>query len=415
MKRSLFIIIATVLVLILIAVWVYLLFFRVDSNSDQSFSDLNFNDTTDVTFEPTISPPDPVVDVFNVERIRQLTTGPVVGQVETTNELGETVINYVEAGTGHVYQINLSSGEEKRISGVTFPRIKKAEMTPNGEYIIIEQGIGRDKEFSLGQLSSTTGEFVFNSIVENIVDFAATSQDTFFFSVMSEAGLVANQYYPQNKTSEQLFAIPFREAVIKWGRTSTSSHYVYPKASSKLDGYLYQSHQGGIKRLPAAGLGLTAVGTNDDVVLAYQEKGIYLTDLLSIGEENTTTTNLDFLLRILPDKCSALGDSNKLVCATDNQPRDHNTPDDWYRGLISYSDDLWQIDLENLVFNRLLRVSEETGRDIDIINLAVGRSGQYLTFQNKNDQTLWMFILPPEVVESNQVDVVTDSEEVNNI
>jgi len=396
MKRSIFISIASFIALVLIAVWVYILFFSEQSSvNDQDFADLNFPETTDSGFNPEIIEPEVVVDVVNTEVIRQLTTKPVVGFSEGINSKGEKEVWYVEAGTGHIYTINLEAGNEDRVSGTTFPNIKKAVLTPDSKYVMIEAGRGSSKEHVLGEWSSSTKEFSFNTITENIVDFTTTVDNTFLFTIRNGEGLIASQYYPISKTSEILFTIPFNEAVVSWGETALSTHFIYPKASSQLEGYLYESRNGSFERLPAAGRSLAAIGNENRVMYASQIEDKYTTSMLRENSKGKTESiNLSLLINTIPDKCLNYPKNDSFICGTDDLKKDSNTPDEWYRGEVSYSDDIWEINLIEQSATRLFEVEKETGRSIDLINPMVGNSGDRLYFQNKNDRTLWMFNLP---------------------
>jgi len=412
MKRSIFITIASVIAIVLIAVWVYILFFGGQpSSEDQDFADLNFPETPDANFNPGLVEPEIVVDVANTEIIRQLTTKPVVGFGDGINSSGEKEAWYVEAGTGHIFVINLETGIERRVSGTTFANIKKAVLTPDTQHVMIETGKGNSKEFILGEWSSSTEEFIFNTIAESIVNFTASANDTFLFTVRNDGELVASQYYPISKSSEILFTIPFEEAVVSWGETALSTHYIYPKASARLEGYLYESRDGSFKRLPAAGRGLSAIGNEDQVMYSNQIESEYVTSMLrENSERELESINLSLLTNTIPDKCVNYTQNNSFICGTDDSDKDHNTPDEWYRGEISYSDDIWEINLTEQSATRLLKINQETGRNIDIINPLLGNSGDSLYFQNKNDQTLWMFTLPS----AEQVNSFDDSDRIND-
>jgi hypothetical protein len=254
MKRPLLIIIGVIMVVLLIAVWVYVLFFSKPNASEETFTDLNFGNTTDTTYQPsdTNKPTNtPLVDVQGKEKLRQLTTRPVVGYQDiqlSTSSMPFTY--YVEAGTGHLFSINLQTGEEKRLSGTTIPVSRLAAITPNGAFVMIQSGSGAGSKFVVGEISSSSESLALEAIDESVVDFKESTTNTFLYSVQTANSLIAKEYDPVKKASKTLFTIPFREAHIDWGSSATATHYFYPKATAQLEGYGYQVVKGTIERLP---------------------------------------------------------------------------------------------------------------------------------------------------------------------
>ena len=66
-------------------------------------------------------------------------------------------------------------------------------------------------------------------------------------------------------------------------------------------------------------------------------------------------------------------------------------PNDWYQGDVSFSDNLWKIDLKNHSANQMVVPEQVAGRAVDITNLGIGNDGKMLYFINKNDNTLWLY------------------------
>jgi hypothetical protein len=65
-------------------------------------------------------------------------------------------------------------------------------------------------------------------------------------------------------------------------------------------------------------------------------------------------------------------------------------PDDWYRGEVSFSDQIWKINLNDGSTNMLIDpILIPDGEDIDATNLALDANEDYLFFINKKDSFLW--------------------------
>lgn len=391
MKRPVFIIIGVVLVFILLGIWIYILFFGSPTNNQNTFADLGFNDTTDTTVILDDSVEQPVIDVTGPERLRQLTTKQVIGYRETVADASSTPeVLYIEAGTGHIFSINLTSGEEKRVSATTIPLSTFGEITPNGQFVMIQSGSGIGSEFTIGELSSTSDNLITKDMSERVVDFKATNDNTFLYAVQTSNSVIAKEYHPLRNTSQTLFTIPFREASIDWGELASDTHYAYPKASSKLEGFLYQISNGKVKRLPVDGFGLSAIGTNNYVIYSKQLEGEYQT---FIYNSETDTSSLS-VLNVIPEKCVPL-DEIKLnaICGSINSKLNNMTPDRWYQGIEAYADDIWEIDTSFFSATLHSQTLLRSGRELDIVNLVLNQQNTNLYFTNKNDNSLWTYAL----------------------
>ena len=64
-------------------------------------------------------------------------------------------------------------------------------------------------------------------------------------------------------------------------------------------------------------------------------------------------------------------------------------PDEWYKGAVSFSDAIVEIDAATSQTKTLL----ENEADVDLISPFVSPDGKYLFFQNKKDGTLWRLML----------------------
>lgn len=386
MKRPVFIISGVVIILILIAIWVYMLFFGSPKNADDTFADLNLGDTTDTSYIENTDTTDgeAVVDLSSPDRLRQLTTKPVIGFNEFVKDASSTpAILYVEAGTGHVFSIDLETGEESRLSGTTIPSSQEAEITPNGKYIMYRSGEGSGRTYLVGTISSTTNELSTSDLDESIISFSATNDNHFLYAVKTQNSTIGKSYNPEDKTSKTLFTLPFRDATIDWGSTASDSHFAYPKTTSKLESFLFKIDSVKISRLPIDGYGMSASGNNDLVIYSKQDNGEYKTFFYNTNSEETSESGLI----IIPEKCSF---SSKLtICAQSFVDYGTDTPDVWYSGDMSFADSIWEI--EDGSSSLLSDTESESGRELDIVDIDLGVDDKNIYFLNKNDKTLWLY------------------------
>lgn len=379
------------MILLLIGIWAYVLFFATPSQTDVTFTDLNFGETTDTSFPPSDNADTttkPIIDVQGPERLRQLTTRPVAGYQDIQVSTSSTpYVRYVESGTGHIFSINLKTGEEKRISGTTIPVSRLAAITQNGRFVMMQSGSGAGAEFIVGELSSTSESISVDILAERVIDFTDSLTNTFLYAVQTSNTVVAKEYDPVKKVSKTLFTVPFREARLVWGGTATSTHYFYPKAATLLEGYGYQVVKGVIERLPADGFGFTLYGTTDGFVYSKQVDNTYR----SFHYNKVTGESSASLMTYLGDKCAPLKNTTtSLVCGAADTTYDHQIPDLWYQGAISFSDDIWLVNIGDGFSEKLISISQESGRELDIQKLITSSDGNRVYFMNTADSTLWL-------------------------
>lgn len=402
MKRPIFIIIGAVTIFILLAIWLYVLFFGSPQNAPENFTDLNFDDTTDQTYSPDNSSPEaeqePMVDVTSPERLKQLTTKPTIGFQEVQKTASSSpAIYYIEAGTGHIFSIDLTTGEERRVSATTIPMSRTGALTPDGQYAMIQSGAGANKgKVFVGALSSTSASMSASPLTEDIVDFAATTDNTFLVAIQTSTGIIGKEYLPQEESFTTLFTVPFREATIRWGETASAIHLVYPKASSELEGFLYEVREGKLIRTPIDGFGLSAVGNTEGVVYSEKIEGEY-GSFLYTKEGGSISSVVTFL----PEKCTPLHQApTQFICGGSILALDHNSPDSWYMGITTYEDNLWEIDTVFGNATLLSNTTKESGRHIDIQRIQANEQDERVYFINTLDRSLWLYNLSTSPITS---------------
>ena len=395
MKRSLLLIIGILLVLLLLGIWVYMLFFNDSPRNTPppDFSDLDFPSTTSntpITSEPTNDATStPTVALEDDVPLQQLTTTPIIGMQEiATSSTASGTVWYIEPGTGHIYSINTVTGEEVRISGTTIPTSWQGSITPNGQYVMMLSGQGTARKTTVGLIDTATSsetDLVVSSVTDVVHDFTATADNTFLYLTPTTNGAQLREYYPETGASLLVASVPFTEVAVAWGETADAAHYLYPKANSWLEGFLYEVRGGVLTRVPAAGYGLTAYGTEAGVLVGHQDDSEYQSMLYFNDTNETVLTVVAFL----PEKCTRDLDPNFLWCGSENS-FSNQAPNDWYEGTRIHRDNLWKVDMGERSYTFAANPTVEVGRELDMYNLQIGNSGD-LYFQNKNDGTLWLY------------------------
>jgi len=391
MKRTLLIIGGISIICVLAGVWAYFLFFGTPNPDGGVFANFNLGNTDDpsviIPIEP--EPTQPTVNVTSPERLRQLTTQPVAGfaEVQATPDSAPEA-RYIEAGTGHIYSIDLETGVETRISATTIPLTNAGALTRNGQYALLQSGSGMGSEHVIGIISTTSDELRNFAIPGSITSFTATDDNTFVYTTPFGNGLVARAYDPSTNTVADLFQIPFRDATIAWGSSEAGPHYVHPHTTSRLEGYVYSYTDGVAARERASGYGLSAVGSSAGYIYSEVQDGQYNT----YATNNLTDVTNAAPLTIIPEKCVFTEiNTTVAICGVSLDEYPNQMPDPWYKGEVRMNDSLWEYSVGGQSASLLVSPENVTGRQLDIIEPQFGVNNKILYFQNKTDQTLWIY------------------------
>lgn len=392
MKKTYLIIGGVTAILLLVAIWVYLLIYGTPKTVEQFFADFTFSGTSDNTpIEPLIPPETEAQVDIDTTKLRQLTTRPVIGMGEYTKGEGIskiTYIRYAEAGTGHIYAINIITGEETRISNATIAGANKAKFSPNGKYVAFASGYTNQPTITLLTLSESGEVTKTNVLTQKMVDFTFSDTNELLYTEYSNSGQIGRALNPETLVGRTLFTIPFQSATVNWSADPNTPHYVYTKASAKLSGYLYSLINGQIKRKNSAGFGLTALANEEYVVIT----SLQGTEPTSYSMELSTDKKIPLPLITTPEKCVFTKiDTAILFCGYEQKSFGYEFPDNWYKGLMSFADNIYLINIKTGQSSELMNIKSMTGRDIDIITMNISKSDRMLYFINKNDNTLWMY------------------------
>lgn len=390
------------LIVLLAGVWVYLLFFSTSTANNDLFSLFNFGDSTDTTIslEELSDIPDeqPLVDISSPEPLRQLTTRPTIGHQEVQLNASSTPLVYFsEAGTGHIYSIDLVSGVESRVSNITVPGASKADISSDGRFAVIQSGAGSPSGLTVLSLPSAGSELSSHTISEEVSTFSLTSDRELLYSVQTNSGTIGKVYNLTSLTVRTLFQIPLRDMVVDWGDTAESKQYVFPKPAADLQGFLYEIVGNSLNRLPASGFGFSSKSNNDYSLYTLHEEGESLTYI----QNHPSNSNNPLYTNILPEKCAlSTKELGVAVCGYHSDVEGSKMPDVWYSGETSFKDKILFIYLKEPQLTQLVDTYTQTGRELDIVNPTLNEDSSRLLFNNKNDRTLWLYeINKPDVIE----------------
>lgn len=375
MKKTL-IIIGAILLILLIAVWVYLFMFGAPQGAKDIFSNFGtrgepiFVDNGDDTTEDTDAsiPPRP-------KALRQLSLRPVAG-AGFSNE----TVRFVEQGTGHVYQIGYDGTEETLIGNTTIPQAVEAIFAPEGSRVAISRFVENTRETLVQQLGVETATGY--TLPRNAREITFTHDSEELRYILAQDSSASGYAYSfSGGTSTTLFTIPLRDIRMQWGETP----YVYTTPTAKQLGYVYKIRKNTLEYVTAGAYGLMPIPFTGGMAVTVLTKGKPVSSIVA-------TSSNSLVMTIVPEKC--VPSSKKegvLYCASPKEIPDGDFPDDWYKGKVSFNDMLWSIDALRGNAMVLSDFSTESGREIDVAKMGIDPSERYIYFINKNDNTLWLF------------------------
>jgi hypothetical protein len=192
-----------------------------------------------------------------------------------------------------------------------------------------------------------------------------------------------------NKKS-QIFDSPFTEWLSQWPNNKLIT--LTTKPASGVPGYMY-----GVDLLSNKNLhqifgninGLTTLTSPNGKLI------LFANDNLSLGVYHTDTKVSGSLgIKTLPEKCVWGMVSDVVYCGVPSSIVSAGYPDAWYRGEVSFVDQIWKVDIASGNATLLVDpVTIEGGEEMDSIKLALDADENYLFFVNKKDSFLWEFKL----------------------
>jgi len=321
-------------------------------------------------------------------RLRKISQEPTSGFVSFENDNGETMVRYVERATGHVYEASTVSPIIKRISNTTIPRIYDVIWLNKNSFIMRYLGDDREtiKSFyakivkNKEDLKEGKIEGVF--LVDNLKEIIPYG-DKILSILVSHGGsqFVVSKVNGEDKY--ELFSSPLKEWLIQ--RPKSGLVILTTKPSFRSLGYMFflNTRTSSIRKVLGGINGLTTLSGSraKEVLLA---KGL---NLFSYDVENKKLENLG--IKGLPEKCVWLSDLKNVICGIPTNAPTAEYPDDWYQGIVSFSDNIYKINLDKKTKELLVSPEDFSGESIDVIKPALGPNGKYLFFVNKKDLSLW--------------------------
>ena len=307
-------------------------------------------------------------------------------------------LRYVDRGTGNIYETFADKIAERKFSTTVIPQVYEAYFGNNGNSVVmrylktdgatIETFVANLPKELLGGDTTGDTEIKGSFLPDGVKDISLSPDHSSIFYLFDSGdnmtGTTLN--FGTNKKT-QIFTSPFSEWLSFW--PNNKSVTLSTKPASGIPGYMYAIDPTNSKSLPSQILGgingLTTLGSPDGKMVLYGDDGLSL----YIYRKDTKASS-PIGLRTMPEKCTWGQRSDVLYCAVPKSIEDNKYPDAWYQGEVSFSDQIWKVDIASGNTTMIADPAAISGgEDTDGIKLAMDDGENYLFFVNKKDSVLW--------------------------
>jgi hypothetical protein len=357
--------------------------------------------TTSSSTTPTGISTRPNVEIpTKLPRLRQLSSTPVGGFTASTTA-SSTIVRYIDRGVGHVYEAKSDTGSIVKISNTTIPRVYESYWDKKARAFVAryvkddaESVVNFSAELRPLSASSTSGDGIRYEVkgrflAPTIQEIAVSPKADRIFTFVVENGRGTGYFsgFDESKKTK-IFEIPFTQVYIDWPLESTATIGTRPSGGST--GYFYQiGEKGGLLKKILGGIyGLSAKMSADGKKVIYSSaRGQNLsTFIYNIADGSTQ----EAIFKTLADKCVwSKKYPSDVYCAVPTEFPRGTYPDDWYRGAMSFVDQIWRLDTLSGDVELVANLFNQSQSLIDATNLMLDSKENFLIFTNKKDLTLW--------------------------
>jgi len=414
MSKKFFIVITVVLVLFLAGLVGYYFVLKNKQTGSDVGKPLTFKnffpfggDGTNTTGGGGILPEDirPVINngqkpLVNYDvKLRKVSAESTAGFGLFDSKLG-TTLRYIEKATGHIYEADLFSPREERLSNTTLPKVYTAQWGGSSS-TLIAQKLQDDNEtvetYSLNlklntdprnDLSTSTKHSTVGTLLVSNIDGVSVSGQNLFYTVTGENGSLGYLSTINGNAGKQVWNSPIRELIVQNINNTTVA--LTTKPYPEVNGYLYflNTSSGAVTKIIGNISGLTTLTSPDaKKVLILSQSGSNKLTSYTIADR----TSADLNPSTFPEKCVwSKKDTNIVYCAVSKEILGVMALTNWYLGAVQFNDDIWKYDMKANTANIIADLSSENGGEpLDVMKPALSDNERYMVFMNKRNGSLW--------------------------
>lgn len=352
------------------------------------------------------------------------------GFSETKDKRGvviNTAVRYIERGLGHIYETQLSTYAESRIVNETRSRIGEALWGNGGKSVVVrfvDDSEGGAIKTHVVNIGSSTISFARGTSTEAIstgflkteevhlpyyIPFMTVAEDNADKLFYLEGGSGSTATFKDTNVSK-IFSSAFTEWLPQFPNQKLVTLTTRPSAT--VPGHMFFLNTGTkvVTKILGNINGLTTLTSRDGKLVLYSETKGGAPELSSYDIAKNEFHSL--YLKTLPEKCVwSMKKATVVYCAVPQTIPTASYPDQWYQGLVSFSDELWEIDTKTFATQKIMTPRTLGAPVLDMTNLAVSSDDSFLIFINKVSSTPWVYSIaepvPTRVVTTPSVPIAT--------
>jgi len=363
--------------------------------------------TTEIPFveEPVVEPP-PITKY--TQKLRKISAERVAGAGVLDTKAG-TVVRHMEKATGHIFETELFSPNQTRISNTTIPVVYDAlwdstinalvaryldddDQTINTYGLLIKKAPTSTSTPNPAEIAEPVGSINPENIVSaikfpaNLSEISVLGSRVFSLErkIDSSVGYISDF---DGSKRVQIWNSPIKELLSQYVNTRTVA--LTTKPHQDVEGFLFfvDTSSAQVRQILVNIYGLSTL-TNDNAtqILFLDQSGLPQMSIYNIANKSSVNiTPITF-----PEKCVwSKKDRNVIYCAVPENYLERNSLTSWYLGFISTTDDIWKYDIKNNTAEMVENLYTEGGEQIDVIKPLLSENEQYLVFINKINDSLW--------------------------
>jgi hypothetical protein len=371
-----------VLILLMGGLWGYLFFYGAPEKPKEVFSNLGIIGGASQESVRTVTdaqvPQDVQLLSLRGTALEQLTTRLVAG---FGLRRGEAVVRYAEQGTGHIFEIDLSSGLERQISRTTIAETVEGIFSQEGTSVALITHEGGIKNTHIGRITDSGELSSVRKLPQNASDVAFEGEVFVYYTISGERTVVRRL---DLRTLEEstIVTLPLAEVHV----SSYDQSLVFaPKPAAELYGALYSLKGNTLNPLSPLYEEFIGFMVGDIPVYTYTEDDSVLSE--AVIQNSITPQSIPFI----PEKCTP-HKTGAIWCAA---PASISPTfiTQWYKGIRSFEDYLWLVDLPSGDAGLIANLSELAKKTIDVYGLTIDADQKKIFFINKVDGYLWIYTI----------------------
>ncbi len=317
---------------------------------------------------------------------------PQAGAVFVSQASSTPLLRFVDSATAHIYDVRKGETPSK-ISNVTIPQIKEALWGKDGKNLVLRY-LKEDasiQSFGATVSTSSISTAISGSFLPSEIKAIGVSDTKVLYA---NPGRVSGSIYLADITGNkrtEVFNSTFTDWALSFENQKTAFIYTKPSGLVEGTGFILDITSGVATKMSGTALGLegTISPSAEHVFVSYTDGSTIGSSIYSI--KNKTYTGIT--PGTLASKCAwSQADSKKIYCAIPKDINPGTYPDDWYKGLVSFSDGIWGINVETGEMELLLDPVLE-GQIFDVSKLVIGPQDKEIAITNKKDLSLWLLTL----------------------